>query len=447
MKKLVIALVILLIIFVGCSTNPINDNNQSELDTTPVMTCEFEPVVPTDEDENEDIVYLSDPLFIEDYFAPIDVMVLPRNIIDVFFFQEYLVELEIISNFIRFYPFGEIMAQGIEGKASFVIFIENRFEVEQEVNLLRITPAGDTQLDNTPVFMEITQVPNTTVEEMEHKVSEAIDFSRYPINRHLQPTDNFPFVVIQLQDGGRLDSTVTSIYIRDNSHGGVIVVTTQHSFGERWIYGSDFMHALETLEIITEYDLLLLNNDDVTDNIYPNSSVTIQDLFDPRLAIIFIEGTPLLVRHNPFGKIVEADTDGMASFMIFIEDFYQVEQQDNLLRITPPWDMPPGFPEVFMEIKQVPNTTIAEMEYMIETTFDFDHFYSFREQYPVDFSIIKLGFYGDLDIMVNDVLIDIYIRDNGNGGVFVITMQYCHEAFTGHGVRFLNSIWTLTIIE
>ena len=94
-----------------------------------------------------------------------------------------------------------------------------------------------------------------------------------------------------------------------------------------------------------------------------------------------------------------------------------------------------------MEIKQVPNITIEEMEHKVEASFNLDYFYFFRRQFP-EGSV--LATFSPLDSAHFN---DIYIRNNGNGGVFVVTMQYCHEGATGHGVSFLNSIWTMKTIE
>jgi len=441
MKKILVSLLIIfMIMFVGCSAEVSSDTNPEKEGTAPAIpVCELESVALIDVDKAEEIKCFYDPPSVQDLFKPKYVMAFPRNIIDIFFFPEDLIEPEEEPNYVRFYPFGEILAHGTEGKACYVIFIAEGYQVEQQTNLLQVTPIEDNQPNREPVSMEITQAPNVSVEEMGYKIIENLGRDRR-LDSFSLPTEHFPFARIWLLEdlGYRTIANRERIYIRDNMHGGVLIVTIS---GDSW-RTANLRNALLTLEIITDSD-----NDSTTEDLYPDSSITIQDLFDPRLAVIFMEGTPLLVRHYPFGEIMDADMEGMSSFVIYIENFYQVEQQDNFLRVTPSWDMPQGFPEVFMEIKQVPNITIAEMEYRIKTTFIFDHFYSFHGHYPVDFSVVSLGFYDDTDSMVNDVFIDIYIRDNGNNGVFVVTMQYCHESFTGHGVRFLNSIWTLDVLD
>lgn len=445
MKKTKVAFIALFLMAItGCST--INDHDPEKQHNALANTvCELEPVVSIDIGGDEETACRNERMTIQDFFEPKYIIAFPPNIINTFFFSEELDETEEMPDFIKFYPFGEIVEQGAEGKASFVIFIGEGYQVEQQVNLLRITPVEDTQPNRVPVFMEITQVPNITVEEMEYKTLAAIDFTRYPINHHSQPWERFPFVAVQLQDGRGGDSTVTSTYIRDNYHGGVFVITTQYLSRGSTIYSPDFRNALKTLEIITEPEFLSLDNDNNAEDLCTGSIITIQSLFDPKFVMVFMEGMPELVRYYPFGEIVEAE--GMSSFVIFIEDFYQVEQRDNLLRVINPWNDPPYFTEIFMEIKQVPNTTIEEMEYKIEASFDFGFFSSLRGQSPENFSIITLEFYDDLDFVGDDVIIHIYIRDNGNGGVFVVTMQYCIVGFTGAGVRFLNSIWTMEIIE
>jgi len=398
MKKATItSMFILLVVIAGCSSESVFvDKSAKEL-------CFDEP-----------IGGLSGQLrTVHGLFAPMDVEVLPHE-------EMFLGE---IPGFFRFYPFGEIMEQEAEGLASFVIFITEGYEAEQRFNFLRITPAR--ALPNEPeVFMEITQVANVTLAEMESKIISCIDFSRYPIGEHLQPTERFPFVRIRLVDGFSEHNKVTNIYIWDNNCGGVFVIKTQYGF-EDWHNPPNFSNALKTFKIITEADF-----------------VPAADYTEPKFAIIFLEGMPELVRYYPYGHIAKADEDGLASYLIFIEDSYKVEQKDNLLRVT--WEVPSHLPEVFMEIMQVPNTTVEEMEQKILADFDLNNYYF--DHNPADESspFTRLEFYEGFER--DSAVINIYLKDNAHGGVLVITEQYFLEAAKGHGVRFRNSLKTLLIV-
>ena len=181
-----------------------------------------------------------------------------------------------------------------------------------------------------------------------------------------------------------------------------------------------------------------------SENSEPNASVAIHDLFEPKDATVYIEGLPVSVRYYPFGALVDSDIEGIASYVIFIWDGYHVEQQDNLLRVI--WE---GMPEIFMEIKQIPNTTVPEMERKVIASFDLDRHYFFRSPASDDFPFVRLDFYEGTDgIFERDsTVIRTYIKDNAHGGVFVATVQLVFEAVGGHGVRFENSLKTIEIIK
>jgi len=276
---------------------------------------------------------------IQDFFEPLDIVV----------FFDNMVSPEDIPNVIRFYPFGEIIPKEIEGKASFVVFIEEGYQVEQQVNLLRITPFEDIP----SVFVEIKQLPNITVEEKIAQIIKNLGDNRR-LSFLLPPTDNFPFTKIWLLED--LDNRAIIqreiMYIRDNTKGGVIFATVNEAGRDL----ANFDNVFRTLELINFIDGDIIKNT-------PRNATAIQELFDPKFVIIFIEGTPELIRLYPFGEIAEHRADGFANFVVFIEDFYNVEQQDNMLRVTPCFPAPENFPEVFMEIKQVPDITVGEYEY------------------------------------------------------------------------------------
>jgi len=423
----------------GCSFNA-HDNTTSRNSESNLIydfvEQKVQPLMLDNDDKETNFLHPGEQRTVQNYFEPIDALVLTSHI-------SYLGD---ISNKVRLYPFGEIVGLEGEGKTSFVVFVEERYKVEQQINMLRITSIEDTSSDNILVFMEITQIPNITVEEIEENILSDIDFSNYPINNHRQPTYDFPFAWIRLIDGGGADSIVTTTYIRDNYHGGVFVITTQYSFGRSWMYTSDFMNVLKTLEIITESEHLTLSNDIADSDVYLDSAATIQDLFEPKFIMTFMMGSPVMARYYPFGTIVEAGIEGIASYVIFIERFYQVTQENNLLKITPFWEMPIDWPEFFMEIKQVSNTTISEMEQKIVNSTDFDSYCEvFHSQLTEYFPFVRFTMFSAFD--AGDIVTDIYIKDNKNGGVFVITTQYTEEAAEGIGARFRNFLKTLEILD
>jgi len=123
-----------------------------------------------------------------------------------------------------------------------------------------------------------------------------------------------------------------------------------------------------------------------------------------------------------------------------------VEQRDNLLRITPFWEKSTSLSESFMEIKQIPNTTIEEMEQMVINSTDFSRYYdTFHNQPTADSPFASFTLYDGFD--GNNIVTNIYIKDNKNEGVFVVTTQHTIEATEGIGVRFRASLKTLEVLD
>ena len=101
-------------------------------------------------------------------------------------------------------------------------------------------------------LMEITQIMDITVAEVEHQIKSFVDFSSYPYSFHLQPTEYFPFSVIEFHEGAMWNSKVTRIFIRDNTQGGAFVITTQFFSESIGGFGARFRHYISTLMIINE---------------------------------------------------------------------------------------------------------------------------------------------------------------------------------------------------
>jgi len=207
--------------------------------------------------------------------------------------------------------------------------------------------------------------------------------------------------------------------------------------------GCDGVDEYDTIN--NEYEILTPANQIETKKNSTDDSIIIQDLFEPKDMTIYIEGVPVLIRHYPFGEI--SSIEGIASYVIFIEEIYHVEQRDNLLRAI--WDDTPEYLHVFMEIKQVPNITVIDMEQKIITYFEHNHYLFLHSQATEYFPFVRLGFYGGTDLIFewDSVVINIYIKDNTQGGVFVITTHYFFEAAGGHSVRFINSLKTIEILD
>ncbi|MCL2373593.1 MAG: hypothetical protein FWC78_09380 [Defluviitaleaceae bacterium] len=187
-------------------------------------------------------------------------------------------------------------------------------------------------------------------------------------------------------------------------------------------------------------------NESINKDSHTNDFIKIQSLFEPKYVSIVFGGTPEIIRsyrHYPFGKIVEDSTEGIASYVVFVCCHYQVELQNDLLRMIPSLEMPEHFPEIFMQITQVANATVEEMGHKIKDTFDLFCYYFFDEQDEY-FPFVSHVFYNDLEHY--STVTSIHIKDNSRGGVFVVVTNYPEIAAGGHGVRFRNSLKTMEII-
>ncbi len=177
-----------------------------------------------------------------------------ENVIQRIFQQKEINQnIEGIYELETLFPHGEIVWADGSGLASYVIYIDETYNVEQSENLLLITPKYEgSVLDLPPVFMEITQVTNTTIEDIVAQYSADGVFTQTGT-----ASDDFPYVVLYHQDGQQYNSKCNVIYIRDNECGGVFVITAQYFFEAAEGHGTRFGYALGTLEIIdvSQYDI------------------------------------------------------------------------------------------------------------------------------------------------------------------------------------------------
>ena len=97
--------------------------------------------------------------------------------------------------------------------------------------------------------MEITQIMDITVAEAEYRIKADVDFNSYQYISYKEPTEDFPFRIIDLSEGSDWNSKITRLFIRDNAQGGVFVITVQ-TFTEGINWAVRYGHYINTLEII-----------------------------------------------------------------------------------------------------------------------------------------------------------------------------------------------------
>lgn len=401
MKKLITFLILSITItaLAACDDNstPAND-----------YVAEMYFYLPEEPPEAPDQDHISNLPTIQDFFQPKYIPTFARNV---------RIGGEPVPEFIRFYPFGAIY--DAEDRASFVMFIENGFEIEHQENLLSVFPAGR---PTNMGYMEITQVANITPAEMEYQILAEIDSDRYP---RYSVHQGSAYTLIWLRSiQGQRD---VDIHILDNAKGGVFVVRVHWG---NWEHRVSLLNAAYTLEVF----------DPQQHDAYPAD-----DSPEPMLALFYLEGTPNMVRLYPHVFSLEQETQGITDFLIFIEAQYHVDQYDNLLRITPAWELLESSPQTFMEIAQIPNITVEEKEQEVLSAINLgDYDYIDHRQPPYAASIVL---YRDRDDMNSPVVV-ITIKDNAVGGVFVITSQYSLAMQGGGlGTRFYYYLSSLTPLQ
>jgi len=345
------------------------------------------------------------------------------------------------------YPFGEIHEPPIDSMVSFFVLLPDSFNVQQEPNLLRIAPNGYTPA----AVMEITQLPNITVTDAKHKILADIDTRIYNVSY----SGHESFVSITISTRGyepnrnRYEHGIRvapkpyrTIHLSCNWHGGVFMRTMhlrlqedyleiQHEFWNAINLGNLFPYTLET------------------PHLHPRNDLFIQEMFEPILALMYIPETRIFIELEPFGEI--SKTEGIASYVFYINTaIRRIEQSTNMLRIDTARQPAFWYPyaedsPAYMEITQVPNITKEEKIYTILSTTDF----LLNEWQQLE-ELTQLSYFAPHEW--NSIATHIFIKDNGLGGVFVITMHYTAEPFCGcpgyaSFVHYFNALRTLQIIS
>jgi len=336
---------------------------------------------------------------------------------------------------VRHYHFGEIHAPPIDGMANFLVLVRDGFSAWQEPNLLRIAPEGDAPT----AIMEITQLPNITIEEAKYKILADIDRSIYNVSYHINAS--FAGITITRRESERpriryeaairAAEPYRSIRLECNRHGGVFMHTMHLRLQEDYFdihrelwsileLKEQFPHGLESFRS------------------YPSNAI--QEMFEPILAFMQVPETSVFIALEPFGKISE--TEGIASYAFYINTTNrQIEQSVNTLRIDTVRQPAPSY----MEITQIPNITKEEKIHAILSAADF-----FLDEWQLIEGFTQFSYYAPHEW--NSIATHIFIKDNGLGGVFVITMHYTAEPFCGcpgyaSFVQYFNALRTLQIIE
>jgi predicted small secreted protein len=136
-----------------------------------------------------------------------------------------------------------------------------------------------------------------------------------------------------------------------------------------------------------------------------------------------------------------------SDYVLYVDETrYKMVQGDDSDLITPKDPLPEKYPDVSMEIKQVPDVKpeVLVKEYEAALKKEFPELRAIEEvTEPVDGFLLH-GINGN---QADSVVVHAYVISNGKEGSFVITEHYFLEAAEGHGARFHRMLETFEIVE
>lgn len=136
-----------------------------------------------------------------------------------------------------------------------------------------------------------------------------------------------------------------------------------------------------------------------------------------------------------------------AEYIIYIDESrYEMKNKKDVDVITPIASVPEGYPEVSMEITQLPN--LAPEDYVKELENELKaEFPELREIEEVTEPVNGFLLHGAAGNKANSQIVHAYVISNGKEGSFVITEYYFLEAAEGHGARFHHMLESFEIVE
>lgn len=158
-------------------------------------------------------------------------------------------------------------------------------------------------------------------------------------------------------------------------------------------------------------------------------------------------------------KVVKQSIEGMdeeiqmklnegnrSEYVMYIdEERYKLTHGENSDLITPLHPAPENYPEVTMEIKQVPNEKPLDLVEKIEAQLHKE--FIKLEVAEVTNPIKGYQLHGAAGNKADSKIVNAYVISNGKEGSFVITQFYFLEAAEGHGARFHHMLKTFEIVE
>ena len=136
-----------------------------------------------------------------------------------------------------------------------------------------------------------------------------------------------------------------------------------------------------------------------------------------------------------------------SEYVIYVdEERYKMIKGEETDLITTKDPLPENYPDVSMEIKQVPDIKpeLLVEQYEEELKKDFPELRAIEEVTEPVTGYLLHGINGNQS---DSVVVHAYVISNGKEGSFIITQYYFLEAAEGHGARFHRMLETFEIIE
>ena len=167
----------------------------------------------------------------------------------------------------------------------------------------------------------------------------------------------------------------------------------------------------------------------------------IKDMFVPEKEVIqSIEGQDEETK-------VQLNEGTDSEYVIYVdEDRYKMfngEESDLIMTKDP---LPENYPDVSMEIKQVPDIKpeVLVEQYEAELKKDFPELRAIEEVTEPVTGYLLHGINGNQS---DSVVVHAYVISNGKEGSYIITEYYFLEAAEGHGARFHRMLETFEIVK
>jgi len=136
-----------------------------------------------------------------------------------------------------------------------------------------------------------------------------------------------------------------------------------------------------------------------------------------------------------------------SEYVIYVDEtrYKQIRNETSDI-ITPIIPVPANYPDVTMEIRQIPDEEPEVLVSKIEAELK-KEFPELLEVEEVTEPVKGFQLHGSAGNKAESKIVNAYVISNGKEGSFVITQFYFLEAAEGHGARYYHMLKTFKIVE